>query len=115
MFFCLDYSDEVLARKNLVAAGWGRTAKERSSDHLQKLSKNFIENQLCKRKFHGKAYRNLKGTQICATGEEGYSDSCDGDSGGPLVGIGKINSNSEEPMIFQKSVLEPMDFKKFCI
>ncbi|XP_055906475.1 serine protease 7-like [Eupeodes corollae] len=69
--------------KNLVAAGWGRTLKEKRSNIKLKISLPINGPVECQ-----DAYKRTKAyvldSQLCAGGTF-IEDTCDGDSGGPLM------------------------------
>lgn len=75
---------------NPFVAGWGRLEEGgRSSNILQQLQINVLDNAVCKEQYRlqGKliSERQFGDAILCAGNLAGGQDSCQGDSGGPLV------------------------------
>ncbi|XP_060072029.1 trypsin-3-like [Ylistrum balloti] len=75
---------DVQAGTNCVAAGWGDTQGNGSSNILRQVTVPIISQEICSSAQYYGRYLNTK-TMLCAGYEEGGRDACQGDSGGPLV------------------------------
>ena len=86
---------------NLIVAGWGKTengySEAKWNDNLSKLDHAYVSNENCTKEWRSKVRRTLTvpTSQICATGKQLESDSCNGDSGGPLMALNKISGQME--------------------
>ena len=86
---------------NLIVAGWGKTengySEAKWNDDLSKLDHTYVSNENCTKEWRSKVRKTFKvpGSQICATGKQLESDSCNGDSGGPLMALNKISGQME--------------------
>ena len=86
---------------NLIVAGWGKTengySEAKWNDNLSKLDHTYVSNENCTKAWRSKVRTTFKvpGSQICATGKQLESDSCNGDSGGPLMALNKTSGQME--------------------
>ncbi|CAO1432212.1 unnamed protein product [Diamesa tonsa] len=89
---CLWQSPNINQTK-AVATGWGYTeAYGETSDELQKVSLDIIDNNKCNRITpQDKLSNGIIDSQICAGVLEGGKDTCQGDSGGPIQLRSKTN------------------------
>ncbi|CRL05180.1 CLUMA_CG018056, isoform A [Clunio marinus] len=81
---CLQQT-QTIEKEKAIATGWGYTEVAGStSDILQKVQLDIIDNQKCKSVYDDEDNYKIYDSQMCAGVLAGGKDTCGGDSGGPL-------------------------------